>query len=229
MNLNETNEPGLAATVPQILAHLILIGQRASLPDPESVAARGGIRIASIDLHSREDLLAWLLALGAKGEIASQPAATNPGATLYTDKEVIEHRGWSFQLSAIGSSSEATPLDADTVAVLEVIAEGPAPRVSDERVEYIIDTLNGFVVREYDGGTHIVNGAAVPCAQVAGCDANLDKAIAWAEDQPDVEATSGPLLGEANLRLVDGTFIEWLSDENQWAVTVSDDAEAVSA
>lgn len=102
-------------------------------------------------------------------------------------------------------------------------------RVSDERVQEILDGLNGFVKREYDGGTHIVNGAAVPCASVIGCDANLDKAVDWAMDLPDVAIAFGPDAdGSAEVELADGTVIEWEPARKQWTVTISDECDTES-
>lgn len=100
-------------------------------------------------------------------------------------------------------------------------------RVPESRVKEILAHLNGMVVRD-EPGTHLVGGVEIPCMQLL-CDAKLVEAVAWANSQPEVDAAAGPLLGEANVLLKDGTLIEWDPEREVWAVTVSDDAEAVSA
>lgn len=118
---------------------------------------------------------------------------------------------------------EDDALTETTTAAAEPVADhGPVPA---ERVAEILAVLDGFVVHEYEGGTELVNGVAAAKASIVGSDFNLDKAVAWAKEQPDVSAACGPLLGEANVQLVDGTVIEWQPDEKSWAVTVSDECD----
>jgi hypothetical protein len=61
---------------------------------------------------------------------------------------------------------------------------------------------------------------------IVSTDANLDHAVAWAREQDDVVDAAGPVLGNANVQLRDGTLIEYESERHQWTVTVSDDTEA---
>ncbi len=109
------------ASVPQILAHLILVGQRHNLPDPVQMQANAGNNIASIDLGSREDLLAWIVALGGQGKINTQ--TYGHAQLLHTDRELLAHRGWDFQLGATTSAPEASVLDGETLTELEAGAE----------------------------------------------------------------------------------------------------------
>lgn len=99
---------------------------------------------------------------------------------------------------------EKTPLGLDDVGGYPVGRSAGQVRVSAERVQGILHGLNSFPDREYD---------------------NLTEAIDWAKSQPDVAAAYGPLLGEANLQLVDGTVIEWQSDRKCWDVAVSDECD----
>lgn len=99
---------------------------------------------------------------------------------------------------------EKTRLGLDDVGGYPVGRSAGQVRVSAERVQGILHGLNSFPDREYD---------------------NLTEAIDWAKSQPDVAAAYGPLLGEANLQLVDGTVIEWQSDRKCWDVAVSDECD----
>jgi hypothetical protein len=117
----------------------------------------------------------------------------------------------------------ARQVNAEAAAAAE-----PAPpgRVSDERVQEIIDGLNAFVVHEYEHSSDVVYGRAVHSSVIVSTDANLDHAVAWAREQDDVVDAAGPVLGNANVQLRDGTLIEYESERHQWTVTVSDDTEA---
>lgn len=112
-------------------------------------------------------------------------------------------------------------------APAEAAAAPVETRVSDERIQEILDGLNGFVVHEYETESNIVNGRAVHSRVSVGCDFNLDKAVDWALDQSEVSIACGPDTdGGAEIELSDGTTIEWIPAEKSWAVTVSDDTEA---
>lgn len=151
---------------------------------------------------------------------------------MYT---VVDH-GHAERLTvlSVGGTKYVLVADASNVTISKVAVDDVAEtttvpaqtRVSDERAQEILDHLNGLVNRDLDGGTHIVNGAAVLCNHVVGCDANLEQAIAWAETHPAVEMACGPLFGEATVYLVGGTVLEWEPASEKWAVTVSDDTES---
>lgn len=108
------------ATVPQILADLILLGQRVGLPDPVELGASQTNDIATIELGSRDDLHAWLIALGGEGRINTHGFGQNK--LLHSDCDLITRRGWPLTLSAVTSVPEDSPLDAETVAGLEAVA-----------------------------------------------------------------------------------------------------------
>lgn len=156
------------------------------------------------------------------------PDTSEGGPRLTT----VKHAGVHYVLIAEPGTVTISKVEDD--APSETTTAPAQTRVSDDRVQEILDGLNGFVSREYDGGTHLVNGAAVPCATVVGCDANVDKAIEWAEEQivlgGDIANVFGPDTdGSAEVELADGTVIKWFPTPKQWAVTVSDDVEAVAA
>lgn len=104
-----------------------------------------------------------------------------------------------------------------------------APRVSEKRVQEILDRLNGFIDVEYEGGTILIDGRAVSNRVAVGADFNLDKAVDWALNQRDVKSTCGPSNGTADVELSDGTILEFVRAEKQWAVTISDEPAAVTA
>lgn len=103
-------------------------------------------------------------------------------------------------------------------------AEG---RVPDERVEEILATLNGFVVYEVEPYTEIVNGVSVLKREVVGADSNLDKAVEWALDQPEVSSTGGPDGNGAEVVLRDGTVFEFDPLDKAWSVVASDEPAQV--
>lgn len=147
------------------------------------------------------------------------PDHSEGAATLTT----VLHRGTRYVLLAEPGQVIIVKPRGDEPA--ETSTAAPETRVSDERVEAIVGALNAFVVREYEGGTEIVAGSAIPVRTLTGCDPNLDHAVDWARKQVDVAGADGPLLGHANVQLVDGTLIDWEPERSQWAVTVSDDTD----
>lgn len=102
------------------------------------------------------------------------------------------------------------------------------PSVSDDRVQEILDILDGFAVHEYEITSSIVMGRVVHAPEVVGSDFNLEDACDWAREQEDVKVAF-VADGIAVVRLVDGTELVWERPLKKWALTVSDDTEAVSA
>lgn len=136
-----------------------------------------------------------------------------------------DHSQAGSELTTLLHGGTRYVLYVDKAAVTIAKMEPPraVQRISDKRVQEILDGLNGFVDREYDGGTHIAGGVAVPCATVVGCDANLDKAVDWALDLPEVSIACGPDTdGSAEIELVDGTIVEFDKATKRWEVTVSE-------
>lgn len=116
----------------------------------------------------------------------------------------------------------ATPFSSDAPAWLGPTVE-PSVVVSDERVEEILNALDGFVVHEYEPVSDVVNGRAVHSRVSVGADFNLDKALEWAMREPDVAETFGPTVdGDAAVELVDGNVLEWMPAERCWAATICD-------
>lgn len=101
------------------------------------------------------------------------------------------------------------------------------PRVTDERVDEVLDILNGFVVHEYETVSDIVMGRAVHTPEIVSSDFNLENALDWALSQQDVKAAYRTGSGVFVVELDGATVLEWQPDEEQWALTVSDDAKAV--
>lgn len=101
------------------------------------------------------------------------------------------------------------------------------PSVSDERVEEILDILDGFAVHEYEVNSSIVMGRVVHTPEIVGSDFNLDDACDWAREQRDVKSAVVTDAGVGVVVLVDGTELVWERPEKKWALTVSDDATAV--
>lgn len=100
-------------------------------------------------------------------------------------------------------------------------------RVTDERVEEILSGLNGFVVHEYEPVSDLVNGRAVHTREIVGSDFNIQQAMDWASNLPEVvDVRNNDDDGEAEVELYDGTVLVWEPDRAQWAVTVSDDTES---
>lgn len=116
---------------------------------------------------------------------------------------VVLHKGVRYVLAAEPG--------AVTIGRSEPEIAGPPEPVISEDARKILDGLNGFA------------------SYRPGCDFMLAEAIDWAIRQPEVAGTDGPNAeGEYLVELLDFTCIEFDAKTRQWAVTVSDDAEAVT-
>lgn len=94
--------------------------------------------------------------------------------------------------------------------------------VSQERTEAILARLNGFIVHEYQDGTELVDGRAVPVSDIVGTDFNLEEAVSWARTQPELESFTEPAFPSLlQIRLVDGTVLFWDTGENRWHVDLN--------
>jgi hypothetical protein len=112
----ETNGTTKArASVPQMLADLILFGQRNELPDPLMMQAREQNQGVEVQLPDRSAIDAWNAALG--GEVRSRPWGSG---LLHTSH--VRHNDWWVHLSAITSSEKPSALGAETAAALEQVA-----------------------------------------------------------------------------------------------------------
>lgn len=191
------------------IATLILMRSQLGLPYPKwTITSSGGI---SFDLQTQADMAAWSDALVAAGAVTTGSPFPTGQQDVRRIAQILKWEGAEIYLYAPDPkpSTPTQPLDAETVAGLEAVAD----RVCDERVEEILEGLNGFVDRAHDG-----------------TDFNLDKAVGWALDLPEVRTTFGPGAdGDAAIELNDGTTLEWVASEKQWSVTVSDDAPAVAS
>jgi len=204
-------------SVPAILAKLIVLQQRNALPDPTKMdAGRSGS--AQVDVDSRAALDMWTQAMGCVNLTVNETPYSTGDHGYWIYARDWAGTGWWVQVRAIVPDPKPLPpaaIDTETVAVLESVAGekgADAMVVSAERLEEILD------------------GLAVHARAVVGSDFNLDKAIDWALDQPDVSTTCGPEGGAATVELTDGTEIEWIPAETQWAVVPEgdDEEEAVS-
>lgn len=152
----------------------------------------------------RDELANWLdhTADNMQDEGAYEVIRDRPDGSTYREVHIDGdcHVGLSSEWTAALDTARRINA-ADTVKIVEV---GPQTRVSDERVQEILDRLN--------------------CLSDTG--RTLDLAVDWAKAQLDVAAACGPLLGEANVQVADGAVIEWQPTAKLWAVTVSDDTEA---
>lgn len=173
------------------------------LPAPRQVAVSTEDPIVSMTFAAEADLEAWAEALNASRDFRRD---LSDDGKRYT---------WYYTFNAfLGRHGYLT------------YHEPVPPRIPDERVEEILDGLNGFIVHEYETVSDIVYGRAVHSRESVGCDFNLGKALDWAMALREVSTTAGPDNGNADVELHDGTVIEWVPAEKSWAVTVSDDAEA---
>lgn len=235
MTTIENNEPINRPTAMQVLATVQLLAHNHRLPNPFRVAADNGGRDGhlSIDLDAHAALFPWIEAIGILHERINQTQYENNRRGYWVHAMDWPAPGWSVQVKAVVKEPEVTAveLDADTVASLEEVAKGATEqvetRVSDDRVDEIVSVLNGFIVHEYEPVSDIVYGRAVHSREITGSDWNLDQAVAWAHEQPDVVEALGPNAdGEAVVELDDGTTIEWDTASKSWGVTVSDECDA---
>ncbi len=129
MSNTNANDPGGTATVPQILARLILLQQGNDLPDPRSMEASEDHLRVEIRVRDRAAFDAWLAALGGRQENV-QSGARSRGDVLYWVLLWEWHGQWRVSVE-LAEAAPAPPgkLDADTVAGLEDIA-GPAEAAS---------------------------------------------------------------------------------------------------
>lgn len=90
-----------------------------------------------------------------------------------------------------GWASAQCPVHGVKAFLAGVLASPPPPAaaVSDERIQEILNHLNGFVA----------------CCEIP----HLDAAVAWALKQPEVTSTGGPDDNGAEVELVDGTAFEF--------------------
>lgn len=181
-----------------------------NLPAPESVSFHGGNWI-SLRFATAPEVLAWAQALRAEKQWLRLHYGDD-SQTYYTGTWLGSH----LALNCI----EKGHLDA---AGLEAVNEVP-----DDRIEEILAALNSFVVYEVEPYTEIVNGVSVLKQEVVGADSNLDKAIDWALDQPEVSSTGGPDGNGAEVVLRDGTVIEFDPLDKAWSVVVSDESAGVA-
>lgn len=201
---NDTAKP---ATVPQILARLILIQQGRELPDPISLEANADHQRAEVKVRDRAAFDSWLDAVGGR-QADINSARRVDGTVLSWAIAWGWHGEWRVSVELTeAAAAEPTMLDADTVAGLEAVAAEPTaePVISDD-ARKILDALNGF-------------------ADSLG--PNVTEALDWAMRQPEVASTDGPNAeGEYQVELLDFSAIEWRPSENRWTVTVSDDTES---
>jgi hypothetical protein len=167
-----------------------------------------------------EDIANWLehTADNMSDEAAYEETRTREDGSTYTVVVIDGHS--HLGLSSEWTAALETARRINAVDVSAVAAGAAVEPVPQERVEKILAVLNGFVVHAYQG--------SVPYPVTVEASDNLGSAVAWAKSQPDIAAACGPLLGEANVQLTDGTLMEWVPSERRWAVTVSDDTEAVT-
>ncbi len=120
------------ASVPQILARVLLLQQEHKLPNPHGVAADdddeqfGHLRI---DLDARTALDRWIEVAGLQHEEIKHTRYDGDRHGYWIHVLNWPAPGWAVQLKAILQDPETTTaeLDAETVASLEEIAAGPAP------------------------------------------------------------------------------------------------------
>lgn len=179
-------------SVPRILADLLMLGQLHHLPDPFALEATEGNGIASIDVRSKAAFDAWTAALGCNpnGYFSDQPYKTGRIASA----PAVTRLGWHVTLAAQYEGEVHTELPVEQLLALDQIAN-PAT----VRAEEIRGKLNGF--RSQIGDE---------------TDANLDLAVGWAREQPDVVGirNDGPDFPEVHL--ADGTVIAYDPDAELW-------------
>lgn len=211
-----------AATGPQILAHLLLLQQRHTLPDWNALEVRAGRQSVDLRFASPVDVERWAVAMGRDPKRINHSTRTDGSVHAWI---VVQLGSWKIDCE--GTTAPSSTLDTETVAGLEAVAE--PERVSDDRVGEILAGLNSFVVFELEPYTEIIDGVSVLKREVVGADYNLDQAVGWAIDLPEVSSTGGPDRGKASVELDDGTVLEFVPAEKSWSVTVSDDPTAVSS
>ncbi len=126
MSNTNANDPGGTATVPQILARLILLQQGNDLPDPRSMEAHGDHQRVEVRVRDRAAFDRWLAAIGGRQDDI-QSGARGDGSVLTWVLVWGWHGEWRVSVEL--NETPPAPLDADTVAGLEEIA-GPAEAVS---------------------------------------------------------------------------------------------------
>lgn len=243
-----------AATGPQILAYLLLLQQRHTLPDWTALEVRAGRQTVDLRFAATADVERWAVAMGRDPKHINHSTRTDGSVHAWI---VVQLGSWKIDCE--GTTAPSSTLDADTVAALEDVTEPRCPscgeperllasgavghcgdacawrsdpepeRVSDDRVGEILAALNSFVVFELEPYTEIIDGVSVLKREIVGADYNLDQAVAWAIDLPEVSSTGGPDRGKASVELVDGTVLEFVPAEKSWSVTVSDEPVGASS
>lgn len=216
-----TEEKTSSVPVTAVLAMLILLGDRKRLAEPIALNARhyrndGSHDAVSVELRTYHDLRAWCRAAGGKvRDIVPMIVPDNN----YTHHHLRMHgwagTGWDVEFTFNAELSQATtPLDTETIAGLASVAAGePTPDISIERYDDLVGLLNSFRTFEFEDGKDLLS------------DANLDEALRWIADQPDVAHTVQVRdSGTASVTLTDGTVIAWIATERSWSVTVTEDA-----
>ncbi len=148
MSSTENNDPAPTATVPQILARLILLGQGLDLPDPKSMDAHADHMRVEIRVRDRAAFNSWIAAIGGgQADVQGPGVPRSDGTALWWALVWEWHAGW--RVSVEFADTVAKPLDADTVAGLEEIAAGSEPdddRVEVEETSLTLDQVDGYPV-----------------------------------------------------------------------------------
>lgn len=113
------------------------------------------------------------------------------------------------------------PAERDPIPFVDYLPE-PFAKVSNARVDEMLEHLNSFVAHEYEHGTDLVNGHVVRFADRTGVlDEGFAGAFAWLALQPESAVlTNDKDCHEAELK--DGTVLFWEPSEKQWTVAAMD-------
>jgi hypothetical protein len=175
------------------------IADHDGLPAPEQVSINTNGTVF-LDFEALEDLDVWAAKLAAQVSVRREPK--NGGRLLSY---------YNFGTVFLGYHG-----------VLTCHEDG----VGEERAEEIRCELNGFIDHEYETVSDIVMGRAVHSREVTGSDWNLQKAIDWALDQPEVSITCGPDGDRASVELIDGTVIAFDVEGELWCFEAADEVSS---
>lgn len=105
------------ATVPQVLARLLLVQQERHLPDPVDVMTRSERGTVDLRFKAQADMEAWLTALGGRPELIRSATRVNGAVHVWAERR---WNGWMIDLEA--ATAPVTVLDSDTVAGLQAVS-----------------------------------------------------------------------------------------------------------
>lgn len=217
---NSSNFKPYTAKGPQILAHLLLLQQRHTLPDWTSLEVRAGIKTVDLRFAAPADVERWIVAMGRDPEHINRSTRTDGSVQAWI---VVKLGSWTIDCE--GTTARSSTLDAETVTALEDVAEPRCPSCG-EPVRLLESGAVGHAGD--DQGNPCEQPSRIPAKRVDELLVELNKLTQfpaearvdwwdWVTDVPefDKEATAAAA-DTGELHLVDGTVLVWRGEPDKW-------------